>query len=158
MKITGYLEHLDLGTDQESGQPNILVNNSQEYHALTDEEKARSWATIKVASEIAERVAVTLYQQAYSGKIPCKTIKKNPWDRRGLTLVQVHQNIKTKGDKRNDDIARVVRVVRRTLKATSWLPGGQDLLLSAIVEMRLRNIERELFGTITEGKTSHEGN
>ena len=119
MKITGYLEHLDLGTDEESGQPNILVNSAQEYNRLTEEEKARSWATIKVASEISERVAVTTYHQAYSGKIPCKTIKKNEWDRRGLTLVKV-PNIKTKGDKRNDDITRIVRVVRRTLKVTSW--------------------------------------
>jgi hypothetical protein len=156
IKTIGYLEHLDLGIDPESGQPNILVNNSQEYHALSDEEKARSWATIKVASEISERVAVTMYHQAYHGKIASKTIKKNEWDRRGLTLVKVPQNMKTKGDRRNDDISRVVRVVRRTLKATSWLPVSQQILISAVVDMRLRNLERELFGESSKeaGKNS----
>jgi hypothetical protein len=158
MRIIGYLEHLDLGIDPESGKPNIIVNSAQEYQALTDEEKARSWATIKVTSEIAERVPVTLYEQVYSGKIASKTIKKNEWDRRGLTLIKVPQNIKTKGDKRNDDISRVVRVVRRTLKATSWLPVSQQILISAVVDMRLRNLERELFNGNNSQLTTSEGN
>jgi hypothetical protein len=156
MRIIGYLEHLDLGIDPESGKPNVLVQNAQEYNVLTAEEKSRAWATIKVASEISERVAVTMYQQTYSGKIPSKTIKKNAWDRRGLTLIKVPQNIKTKADRRNDDINRVVRVLRRTLKATSWLPGGQQLLISAVVDMRLRNIERELFGATKEAEKKNQ--
>jgi hypothetical protein len=157
MKTNGYLEHLDLGTDEESGKPNILVNSAQEYQALSEEEKGRAWATIKVTSDISERDTSAFYAKVYSGRIPSKTIKKNPWDRRGLTLIKV-PSARSKGDKRNDDITRVVRVVRRTLKATSWLPGGQDLLLSAIVEMRLRNIERELFNGNNSQLTTTEGN
>lgn len=147
MRTNGYLEHLDLGIDPDSGQPNILVCSFREYHELTDEEKARSWATIKVASEISERVAVTLYQQAYSGKISNKIIKKNPWDRRGLTLVKVPENIKTKEDRRKEDIARMVRVVRRTLRATSWLPEAHQILITGVVDNGLRSIEQELFGS-----------
>lgn len=146
LNTRGYLEHLDLGTDPDSGQPNVLVTSSQEYHALSDEEKARSWATIKVASEILERVTVTMYHQVYSGKIPTKTIKKNPWNRRGLTLVKVPQNIKTKEDRRKDDITRIVPVARRALEATGWLPENQQFLVRVLIDTKLRNIERELFG------------
>ena len=145
MVLAGYLEHLDLGVD-ESGQPNILVRSVQEYNALTEEEKARAWSTIKVAGEISERVAVALYQHVYTGKLPSKTIKKNTWDRRGLVLVKVSpKTLKTKADRRADDITRMTRAVRRTMKAASWLPEAQRLLVGAIFDTKLRNIERELF-------------
>ena len=146
MLIKGYLEHLDLGIDPESGEPNLLVNSKEEYQSLSEDERARAWATIKVASDISERVTVTTYHQVYHGKIASKTIKKNEWDRRGLTLVKVPQTIRTKVDRRNDDITRVVRVVRRALKATSWLPDGNRLLIAGIVEAGLRKFEYELFG------------
>jgi hypothetical protein len=164
MITTNYIEHLDLGFD-ESGRPNILVHSAQEYYELMDEERALAWATIKVASAISERVAVTIYQQAYSGRILSKTIKKNAWDRRGLTLVKVPQNVKTKADRRSDDIIRMTRVVRRTLKATSWLPEPQRVLVGALFDTNLRNIERELFckeakdgnkGITDEGNGNHE--
>jgi hypothetical protein len=151
MRIDGYLEHLPLGVDPDSGERNILVQSVQEYQALTPEEKERAWSTIKVASEIQEVTAAVLYKHAYSGKMASKIIKKNEWDRHGLTLIKIPTIPRTKEVRRAADIQRIVRVVRRSIKATKWVPSNQKLLIEVIVNTKLRNIERELFGS-KEGK------
>ncbi|SRR5258708_18475691 len=154
MRIDGYLEHLDIGRDPKSGERNVLVQSVQEYQKLTPEERGRAWATIKVASEIQEVTAAVLYKHAYSGKMASKIIKKNEWDRIGLTLIKIPSIPRTKGVRREADIQRIVRVVRRTLKA-SWLPANQQLLVSVLVDTKLRNLERELFGK--DGKDGNKG-
>ena len=164
MRVLGYLEHLSLGTDPASGEKNILVQSVQEYQALTPAEKERAWALISIASAILEVTGASLYKSAYNGHTPYKTIKKNEFDRRGLTIVKIPSVHRTKAVKREADIQRMVRVVRRTLK-TGWLPANQQLLVSVLVDTKLRNIERELFGKkskdennkgITEGNGNHE--
>jgi hypothetical protein len=159
MKTKGYLEHLDLGNDPESGLPNILVQSLEEYRALPADQKAGAWATLKVASVISERTAASLYKAAYQRRIESKNVKKKETDRIGILLVKL-PSVRTNAKKRDEDITRLVRVFRRKLKATCWLPESQSVLVSAIVDMRLRNIERELFQSNTkEGNNgSHEGN
>jgi hypothetical protein len=154
MRIKGYLECLNIGVDPESGERNILVQSVQEYQTLSPEERERAWATIKVASEIQEITAAILYKHAYNGKMASKTIKKNEWDRHGLTLIKIPSIPRTKEVRRAADIQRIVRVVRRSIKV-SWLPAPQQLLISVILDTKLRNIERELFGK--EGKDGNKG-
>lgn len=146
MKINGYLEHLDLGIDPETGERNILVQSPEEYRALPDDQKARAWATLKVASRISERTPASLYKAIYEGKLTPQTLKKRASDRRGLTLIKV-PTVRTNEDKRKGDISRIVRVFRRTLRATCWLPEGNQVLIAGMVDSGLRNLERELFGT-----------
>jgi hypothetical protein len=155
MRIKGYLELLNIGVDPESGERNVLVQSVQEYQTLTPEERERAWATIKVASEIQEITAAILYKHAYSGKMASKIIKENEWDRHGLTLIKIPSIPRTKEVRRAADIQRIVRVVRRSTKATKWLPSAQRILIEAIVSTKLRNIERELFGK--EGKENNKG-
>jgi hypothetical protein len=153
MRVLGYLEHLNLGIDPESGERNVLVQSAQEYQALTPAEKERAWALISIASEILEVTGASLYKSAYNGNTPYKTIKKNEFDRRGLTIVKIPSVHRTKAVKREADIQRIVRVLRRSLKATSWPPSNQKLLIEVIVSTKLRSIERELFG----GKETKDG-
>ena len=94
MKLTGYLDHIDLGIDSESGEKGILVRSAKEFFELPEDQQYQAWSVIKVASEILEKPAITIYQHAYSGKIPSKVIKKNPWDRHGLTVVKLYQSLK----------------------------------------------------------------
>jgi hypothetical protein len=78
MKLDGYLGHLDLGIDPESGEENILVKSARGFFKLPEDEQYRAWAVVKVASEILERPAITIYQHAYTGELPSKVIKRTP--------------------------------------------------------------------------------
>jgi len=80
MRMKGYLEHINLGIDSESGEKAILVKSAREFFLLSEEEQYRAWSVVKVASEILERPPVTIYQYAYKGKMPSKIIKKNAFD------------------------------------------------------------------------------
>jgi hypothetical protein len=157
MITKGYLEHLDLGTDPESGKQNILVRSKEEFESLTDEEKKRAWGVISVASQIMGINYQRIYARVYAGKLPVKTLKKKVTDRIGLTLVSVHQSFEVDSSKRCDSIARVGCAIRRALNLLPWVPAGQRELITIQVKMRLRAIETEVFkGQKLEGTTEGE--
>jgi hypothetical protein len=143
MKLDGYIEHIDLGVDPQSGQKNILVRTETEFFKLTEEEQSRAWAPVKVASQILDRPAITFYQQTYAGKIPCKIIKKNAFDRHGLTLVNPYKSFTDGKSRKERDKDRIEKTVKRALKKTTWLSPAQRLLLVAIVNIKVGEFERE---------------
>ena len=148
MKTKGYLEHLDLGIDPDTSKPNILVRDVEEYRRLSMEEKERAWAIIKTASEITELSVAVIYKELYAGKLTSKVIKKQAWDRIGLTLVRVI-GIYTRSDKRSADIQRVMRIIKRTLKATTWLPEVHQILIAGELDTYLKRAEAGLSAVAT---------
>lgn len=156
MKLTGYLDHIDLGIDPESGERSILVRSAKEFFELPENQQDRAWSVVKVASEILEKPTVTIYQHAYNGKIPSRIIKKNPWDRHGLTVVKVYTSLKDREARRAEDRHRIVKALKRA----TWLPPAQRALIGVLVSVELTNIERELFGQEARkgNKEIREGN
>jgi hypothetical protein len=152
MKLDGYLEHLDLGIDLESGERGILVKSANEFFQLSEAQQHRAWSVVKVASEISERPAITIYQHAYKGKIPSKVIKKSALHRHGLTLVKPYESIEDRRTRRANDQHRISKTLRRVLSGFTWVPKGHRELIVAIVSAELRHIEQELFGKGEEGK------
>ena len=143
MKLDGYIEHIDLGIDPEFGQTNILVRTEREFFKLTEEQQCRAWAPVKVASQILDRPAITIYQQTYAGKIPCKVIKKNGFDRHGLTLVNPYKSITAGKSRVERDKDRIEKTLKRALKRTPWLLPAQRLLLAVLVNIKIGEFERE---------------
>jgi hypothetical protein len=156
MRLNGYIKHIDLGIDPESGEKNILVNSQREFFKLTEEERCRAWAVVKVASQILEKPAITLYQQAYKNKIPSKVFKKNAANRHGLTLLKVYDPLKDRETKRTEDQEKILRTLEKSLKRAAWIPSKEQLLMKVRVGIALRAIEKELFGNKAEG--TKEGN
>lgn len=144
MRLNGYLEHVDLGIDPESGERNLLVQSATEFYRLPEDQHYRAWAVVKVAAEILERPAMTLYQHVYQGKLASKVIKKNAFDRHGLTLIKPYQSMKDRKARREQDQMRIERNLKRSLDRTPWLSRGHQALIVAIVGMKLREFEREL--------------
>jgi hypothetical protein len=157
MRLNGYIEHIDLGIDPESGEKNILVNSQREFFKLTEEERCRAWAVVKVASQILEKPAITLYQQAYKNKIPSNVFKKNAANRHGLTLLKVYDPLKDRETKRTEDKEKILRTLEKSLKRAAWIPSKQQLLIKVRMGIALRNLERELFGDEAKGG-KQEGN
>ena len=158
MRLNGYIQHIDLGIDPESGERNVLVHSAEEFFRLPEEEQCRAWAVVKVAGEILEKPAITIYQQAYAGKIASKVVKKNAFDRRGLTLVKVENPLKNRATRRAVDNGRIVKGLKRSLKRASWIPSNQKLLIEVMVDTRLRNMEREMFGSEAKTNKGEQGN
>ena len=156
MRMKGYLEHINLGIDSESGEKAILVKSAREFFLLSEEEQYRAWSVVKVASEILERPPVTIYQYAYKGKMPSKIIKKNAFDRHGLTLVKVFNTLKTREARRAEDQERILKTLKRSLNRASWIPKGRRDLLVVQLNLALREIERVVLnkskGITEEGK------
>jgi hypothetical protein len=90
-----------------------------------------------------DRPGITIYQQTYAGKIPCKIIKKNAFDRHGLTLVNPHKSFTDGKSRKERDKDRIEKTVKRALKKTPWLSPAQRLLLVAIVNIKVGEFERE---------------
>ena len=160
MRTKNYLKHLDLGIDQASGEKNILVENFEQYQALTQAERERAWATIGVASAIYEVSTSVFYKKLYEGTIPAKTIKKNKYDRIGLNLIQIPSSPRPKEVRREADIQRINRVFKRTVKLAKWISTKHRVMLEIMVSRELRNIEQELFGAKDENNKgiTKEGN
>ena len=156
MRMSGYLEHLDLGIDPESGERNILVRTPKEFFKLNEEEQCRAWAPIKVASEILDKPAVSIYQRLYKGKVPSKIVKKNPLDRHGLALVRVFESYRDQVSRRAADTDRIVKSLSRNLKLTGWIPSQDRLLIEVQVSVRLGQIERRLRKGIEGGIESEQ--
>ncbi len=155
MRVKGYLEYLDLGVDEETGQKNIIVQSSSEFAALPESQQRHAWATISAASAILETNLQGIYYRVYLGTIPTKIVKKNSTDLRGLTLVKVYPSIKNRAQKREDDRRKVMTTLKKALNCPSWLPSKRRVLIEIIVNTELRSIERELFGK--EGKDGNQG-
>lgn len=139
-----YVNHIDLGIDEATGQRNIIVRSAREFAALPEAQQRHAWATIAVASLILETTLQGVYYKIYRGTIPAKIVKNNATNRRGTTFVKVYQTLKDRAAKREADQRRITKSLRRTLKNASWIPEAQRLLLMAIVEIKLREFEREL--------------
>ena len=155
MKLTGYLDHIDLGIDPESEEKAILVRTTDEFFKLSEEQQYRAWTVIKVASEILEKPVVTIYKHAYAGKMPSKVIKKNALDRHGLILVKPYKSLQDREARRAEDQQRISTTLKKSLKQATWLLPAQRVLIEVIVNTELRNIESELFGK--EGKDGNKG-
>jgi hypothetical protein len=146
MRVKGYLEYLDLGVEEETGQKNIIVQSSSEFAALPESQQRHAWATISAASAILETTPQGIYHKIYRGRMPTKIVKKNSTDLQGLTLVRVYQSVKDRATRREDDQRRIVKSLKKSLKPATWLPPAQRVLIEVMVSTKLRNIERELFG------------
>lgn len=160
MKIRDYSAHIELGIDEATGQRNVIVRSHGDFAALPEAQQRHAWATIAVASDILETTPQAIYYKIYRGTIPARVVKTNATNRRGTTLVKVHQTVRDRATKRESDKRRITKSLRRTLRGASWIPEEQRLLLVAIVDMKLREIERELIKNkkserIMEG-ASHE--
>ena len=144
INTNGYLNHLELGTDPETGKRNLLVKSANEYFQLPEDQQRRAWAVVKVAAGILERPAMTLYQHIYKGKIVPKVIKKNTFDRHGLTLIKPYGTIEDGQTRRKEDQMRITRTLKKSLNRTPWLRPAQRELLVAIVYIRIGEFEREI--------------
>lgn len=144
MRIQDYLAHIELGIDEATGQRNVIVRSASEFAALSESEQRHAWATIAVASEILETTLQGLYYKIYRGMVPTKVVRRNPTDLRGITLVKVYQTVKDREAKREADQRRIARTLKRALRMASWIPRAQQELLGVLVNMKLREIEREL--------------
>lgn len=158
MKLDSYIEHLDLGIDAESGQKNILVRTETEFFKLTEEEQSRAWAPVKVASQILDRPGITIYQQTYAGKIPCKVIKKNEFDRHGLTLLNPNKAFTDGKSRVERDKERIEKTFKRALKKTPWLLPAQRLLLAVRVNIQIGEFERQNLKNKKGNGTGEGGN
>lgn len=147
---------LDLGIDPISGEKNIMVSSPEEYWALPPDQKNRCWATMAVAAAIADRTPASLYTAVYQGRASVKWVKRTKWAEKGTAFIQI-PNLITQAEKRQRDIARILRVLKNTLKITCWLPEGHQTLLAASVRIGLMNIERDLFPGQNNNK-GEEGN
>ena len=123
-----------------------MVHSAEEFFRLPEEEQYRAWSVVKVAAEILEKSAITIYQHAYAGKISSKVVKKNAFDRYGLTLVKVDNSLKNRAARRAVDNGRILKGLKRSLKRATWIPSGERFLIEVMVDSKLRNVERELFG------------
>jgi hypothetical protein len=152
MRIKGYLDHIDLGVDKETGERSIIVHSSKEFATLPEAQQRCAWATIAIACEILETTLQGVYYRIYSGKIPTKIVKKNPTDLKGLALVKPYQSVQDRMARRKNDQHRLTKSMRRTLEGFTWLPRAQRDWLATIVSTELRHIETQLFGN--EAKTN----
>jgi hypothetical protein len=152
MQLRGYIEKIDLGADPETGLPNILVESAAEYHALPREDKKRAWCLVKVATELLHLGPVAVYEQAAEGKVISQVVKKNPSDRKGLTIIKIEPALTDHKQARNKDKERVLRRLKRVLRSTWWFNDQSETLLLFIVSSELECVEAEEFGTPDEKK------
>jgi hypothetical protein len=150
VQLGGYLEKIELGTDHQTGLPNILVESAAEYHALPVEDKRRAWALVKVATELLHLGPVAVYQQAAEGKIISQTIKKNTSDKKGLTFIQIEPALSDHTQARQKDKDRVIRRLRRVLRGTWWLNTDSEQVLTFIVGLELNRVEAAEFGSLAK--------
>ena len=88
MRVKGYIDQIDLGADEETGQKNIIVHSASEFASLPDSQRRCAWATIAVAGGILEMTVQSIYYRIYNQTIPTKTVKKNATDLKGLIFVK----------------------------------------------------------------------
>jgi hypothetical protein len=154
MMLKGYIEKLDLGTDPETGEPNILVESAAEYHALPAEDKKRAWCLVKTATALFHLGPIRIYQLAAEGKLEAKTIKKNPGDRKGLRIIKIHNTVIDQAQARHGDKARVLRRLKRACRTVWWFNDNSETFLTFIVASELLCVEAEEFGTPEEKKAA----
>lgn len=150
MVLTGYIEKLDLGVDEASGQPNLLVNSAGEYHALPAEDKPRAWVLVNVATELLKLGHVTIYNQIAAGKVESQTVKKNAKDKKGLTFLKIFPALEEQAAARAEDKGRVIRRTTRALQTVWWLGKDVEFFLLLIISNELQVTESEQFGSSEE--------
>jgi hypothetical protein len=94
MKLHGYIDHIDLGED-EDGRKNVLVKRAEELQNVPPTERA--WATVKDAAGILDINPNYLYQLTYKGRLRAKNFKKNQSDRWGITLIPLDEALDYEG-------------------------------------------------------------
>jgi hypothetical protein len=154
MMLRGYIDKLDLGTDLETGESNILVGSAAEYHSLPAEDKKRAWCLVKTATVLLHLGPVRIYQLASEGKLASKTIRKNPSDRKGLKVIKIQNALIDHTQARQSDKQRVLRRLKRVLRSTWWFNDNSETFLLFIVGSELQCVEAEEFGSSEEKKAA----
>ena len=154
MQLKGYIDKLDLGSDPDTGEPNILVESAEEYHSLPVEDKKRAWCLVKTATTLLHLGPVRIYQQAAEGKLASKTIRKNPSDRKGLKIIKIQNALTDHTQARKQDKERVLRRLKRVLRTTWWFNTDSETFLTLIVASELECVEAQEFGTPEEQKNA----
>jgi hypothetical protein len=127
-------------------QKNVIVHSANEFAALPEEQQRHAWATVTAASQILGTTLQGVYYRIYSGKIPTKTVKKDPANLKGLIFVNPYQSVQDKVTRRKNDQHRITKSMRRMLAGFTWLPRAQREWLVTIVSTELRHLETQLFG------------